>query len=68
YAVLQGPGTDLGNTVVFASLVTGGVLHILDEGMVTDPAAVASYLVEHGIECLKAVPSHVAALGVASVA
>ncbi|MFJ8335910.1 amino acid adenylation domain-containing protein, partial [Streptomyces sp. NPDC094437] len=67
YAVLQGQATDLGNTVVFASLVSGGVLHVLGEEMVTDPAAVGAYLMEHGIECLKAVPSHVAALGVGSV-
>ncbi|MCF1650609.1 AMP-binding protein, partial [Streptomyces indiaensis] len=33
----------------------------------TDPAAVAAYLTEQGIDCLKAVPSHVAALGAAAV-
>ncbi|WP_448324121.1 AMP-binding protein, partial [Streptomyces sp. DSM 41493] len=30
YALLQPQVTDLGNTVVFASLVSGGVLHVLD--------------------------------------
>ncbi|MFD4530430.1 amino acid adenylation domain-containing protein, partial [Streptomyces sp. NPDC058470] len=44
FAVLQGQATDLGNTVVFASLACGGELHILDEGAVTDPAVVSSYL------------------------
>ncbi|WP_406128545.1 amino acid adenylation domain-containing protein [Streptomyces canus] len=67
YAVLQGQATDLGNTVVFASLTTGGELHILDEEAVTDPVAVARYLAENEIDYLKAVPSHVAALGVAAV-
>ncbi|MBP2041482.1 amino acid adenylation domain-containing protein [Streptomyces avidinii] len=62
YALLQAQATDLGNTVVFASLTTGGELHVLEEGAVTDPAAVSSYLVEHGIDFLKAVPSHLAAL------
>ncbi|MEV7116829.1 non-ribosomal peptide synthetase, partial [Streptomyces anulatus] len=62
YALLQGQATDLGNTVVFASLTTGGVLHILDEGAVTDPLVVSAYLAEHGIDYFKAVPSHLAAL------
>ncbi|MFJ1855341.1 amino acid adenylation domain-containing protein, partial [Streptomyces sp. NPDC088166] len=65
YALLQAQMTDLGNTVVFASLVTGGELHILGEGAVTDPAAVAAYLVENRIDYLKAVPSHLAALSAA---
>ncbi|MFG3244731.1 amino acid adenylation domain-containing protein [Streptomyces sp. NPDC048157] len=65
YALLQAQATDLGNTVVFASLVTGGELHILGEGAVTDPAAVAAYLVENRIDYLKAVPSHLAALSAA---
>ncbi|MER6082183.1 condensation domain-containing protein, partial [Streptomyces sp. NPDC001833] len=67
YAVLQGQATDLGNTVVFASLTGGGELHVLDEELVTDPGAVARYLAGHEIDFLKAVPSHVAALGARSV-
>ncbi|MEU7540087.1 amino acid adenylation domain-containing protein, partial [Streptomyces narbonensis] len=62
YALLQAQATDLGNTVVFASLTTGGELHILEEGAVTDPKAVSAYLTEHGIDHFKAVPSHLAAL------
>ncbi|MFD4949285.1 amino acid adenylation domain-containing protein [Streptomyces sp. NPDC058409] len=65
YALLQAQATDLGNTMVFASLTTGGELHILDEDAVTDPAAVSRYLAEHRIDHLKAVPSHLAALGAA---
>ncbi|WP_433325335.1 non-ribosomal peptide synthase/polyketide synthase [Spirillospora sp. CA-294931] len=63
YAVLQAQVTDLGNTVVFASLVSGGELHVLDEETITDPAAVRAYLADHEIDYVKAVPSHVAALG-----
>ncbi|MCH0561555.1 amino acid adenylation domain-containing protein, partial [Streptomyces sp. MUM 16J] len=63
YALLQAQATDLGNTVVFASLVTGGELHVLDEDAATDPVAVSRYLAEHRIDHLKAVPSHLAALG-----
>ncbi|MER7001173.1 amino acid adenylation domain-containing protein, partial [Streptomyces sp. NPDC000410] len=71
YALLQAQVTDLGNTTVFASLATGGQLHILGEQAVTDPVAVAEYLAEHAIDHVKAVPSHLAALsgagGVAAV-
>ncbi len=62
YALLQGAGTDFGNTVVYVSLVTGGVLHVLAEGLAADPHAVAGYLAESGIDYLKVVPSHLAAL------
>ena len=63
YAVLQGQATDLGNTTVFACLTSGGELHVLGEETVTDPAAVARYLDGQRIDYVKAVPSHVAALG-----
>ena len=63
YALLQSPVTDFGNTVLFGGLVTGGVVHIPDPGMVTDPVAVAGYLAARGIDYLKIVPSHLAALG-----
>ncbi|WP_253267556.1 amino acid adenylation domain-containing protein, partial [Streptomyces sp. NL15-2K] len=62
YALLQAQVTDLGNTVVFTSLATGGQLHVLDEEAVTDPEAVASSLAERRIDAFKVVPSHLAAL------
>ncbi len=62
YALLQPQVTDLGNTVVFISLATGGELHVLDREAVTDPAAVTAYLRDRRIDCVKAVPSHLAAL------
>ncbi|MEU9866160.1 amino acid adenylation domain-containing protein, partial [Streptomyces sp. NPDC047971] len=65
YALLQAQATDLGNTVVFASLASGGELHVLDEDAVTDPQAVEAYLAEHRIDHFKAVPSHLAALSAA---
>jgi amino acid adenylation domain-containing protein len=66
YGLLQPQVTDLGNTVVFISLVTGGQLHVLDEGAVVDPAAVADYLVTQRIDYVKAVPSHLMALSAGS--
>uniref|UniRef100_UPI001C866006 amino acid adenylation domain-containing protein n=1 Tax=Paractinoplanes polyasparticus TaxID=2856853 RepID=UPI001C866006 len=62
YGLLQPQVTDLGNTVVFVSLATGGQLHILSEAAVTDPAAVSAYLAERQIDFVKAVPSHLMAL------
>ncbi|WP_173055491.1 non-ribosomal peptide synthetase [Phytohabitans houttuyneae] len=66
YALLQAQVTDLGNTVVFVCLATGGQLHILDEQAVVDPNAVAGYLAEQRIDYVKAVPSHLAALSAGS--
>jgi amino acid adenylation domain-containing protein len=62
YGLLQPQVTDLGNTVVFISLATGGQLHVLGEAAVVDPRAVADYLTEQRIDCVKAVPSHLATL------
>ncbi|MGW0910113.1 non-ribosomal peptide synthase/polyketide synthase, partial [Streptomyces sp. NPDC002853] len=62
YALLQAQVTDLGNTVVFSSLATGGQLHVLDEESVTDPDAVAEYVAGQGIDAFKVVPSHLQAL------
>ncbi len=63
YALLQSPVTDFGNTMIFSSLATGGVLHTLDPQAVTDPDAVAEFLTTRLIDYLKMVPSHLAALG-----
>ncbi|MBE1489196.1 non-ribosomal peptide synthetase [Plantactinospora soyae] len=68
YGLLQPQVTDLGNTVVFVSLATGGQLHVLDEAAVVNPGAVAGYLAEHDIDCVKAVPSHLMALSAAEPA
>jgi amino acid adenylation domain-containing protein len=62
YALLQAPFTDLGNTALFASLASGGELHVLPAEMVTDAGAVANYLDRHEVDFLKAVPSHLSAL------
>ncbi|MGW7144759.1 amino acid adenylation domain-containing protein, partial [Streptomyces sp. NPDC054878] len=66
YALLQAQVTDLGNTVVFTSLATGGQLHVLEEAAVTDPEEVARYVTEQNIDALKAVPSHLQALTAAA--
>ena len=71
YALLQGAVTDFGNTMIFTSLATGGVLHILEPRDAADPDAVVRYLASRCVDYLKVVPSHLAALstgpGVAAV-
>ena len=62
YALLQGAVTDFASTLMITSLVTGGELHILDRQTATDPEAVADYLARQRIDCVKMVPSHLAAL------
>ncbi|WP_345572769.1 amino acid adenylation domain-containing protein [Nonomuraea rosea] len=63
YALVQGQATDLGNTVVFASLTTGGQLYVVGEEAATDPVALAGLLRDRRIDFVKMVPSHLAALG-----
>ncbi|MEV0570695.1 amino acid adenylation domain-containing protein [Dactylosporangium sp. NPDC050588] len=63
YAVLQGQVTDLGNTVVFGALASGGTLLVAPEGAVTDPAALAAFVAAERVDAFKVVPSHLAALG-----
>src|SRR5205085_7758970 len=53
---------DLGNTVVFPSLVTGGCLHVVSQQRAENPALLAEYFQRERIDVLKIVPSHLAAL------
>ncbi|HYN22473.1 MAG TPA: amino acid adenylation domain-containing protein, partial [Thermoanaerobaculia bacterium] len=62
FAMVSTFAADLGNTVLFPALATGGTLHILSEERATNPEAFAEYLGERSIDCLKIVPSHLAAL------
>ncbi len=65
YGLLQSPVTDLGNTAVLTALATGGVLHVLEGALAADPGAVAGWLAGRGVDYLKGVPSHLAALSAA---
>ncbi|MFJ9382096.1 amino acid adenylation domain-containing protein, partial [Streptomyces sp. NPDC101455] len=62
FGLLQSVVTDLGNTVVFGSLVSGGVLHVVGADVAVDGRAVAGYWRVWGIDFVKVVPSHLAAL------
>ncbi|MDF5719759.1 MAG: amino acid adenylation domain-containing protein [Rhizonema sp. PD37] len=62
FATVSTLAADLGNTVIFSSICTGGSLHVLSAECVTDSTALAKYCHEHPIDCLKIVPSHLATL------
>lgn len=53
---------DLGNTMIFPALCTGGCLHIIAKEVATDPLAFSKYNQSYSLDCLKIVPSHLSAL------
>ena len=62
FATVSTLAADLGNTVVFSSLCTGAALHVIYRDRIADAEAMADYFSRHAIDCLKIVPSHLAAL------
>ncbi len=66
FAMVSTFAADLGNTVLFASLCSGGCLHLLSRETASDPEAFADYFSNYKIECLKIVPSHFSSLLAAS--
>ncbi|WP_193200785.1 non-ribosomal peptide synthetase [Nostoc sp. MG11] len=62
FALVSTISTDLGNTVIFPCLLTGGCLHVISEEKVSDPKAIREYFNYQDIDYLKIVPSHLAAL------
>ncbi|MHB2247176.1 non-ribosomal peptide synthetase [Pseudomonas fitomaticsae] len=53
---------DLGNTALFGALFNGATLHVASDEQMQDGALFAEYLQQRQIDCLKIVPSHLAAL------
>ena len=62
FATVSTIAADLGNTIIFSCLCTGGSLHVISEDRIADSNAMADYFSRHTIDCLKIVPSHLAAL------
>ena len=62
YALVQPLAVDSCVTVLLASLLTGGSLHVVSEETASDPNALAHYFRTHPIDCLKVAPSHLTAL------
>ena len=53
---------DLGNTTLFGALFNGATLHVASDEQMQDGELFAGYLQQQRIDCLKIVPSHLAAL------
>ncbi|MEJ1934085.1 amino acid adenylation domain-containing protein, partial [Nostoc sp. NIES-2111] len=66
FATVSTFAADLGNTVIFPSLCTGGCLHVISSERSTNPELLVAYCRNHPIDCLKIVPSHLEALLTAS--
>jgi amino acid adenylation domain-containing protein len=62
FATVSTLSADLGNTVIYPALLTGGCLHVLPYDVATDSRRMGAYQAEHGIDVLKIVPSHLGAL------
>ncbi|HJW23846.1 MAG TPA: amino acid adenylation domain-containing protein [Rhodocyclaceae bacterium] len=62
YATVSTIAADLGNSVIFPALATGGCLHVISQIRSEDPALLADVFEREGIDVLKIVPSHLAAL------
>lgn len=62
FATVSTIAADLGNTMLFPSLCSGGCLHVVALERIMDGGALAAYFDRHQIDCLKIVPSHLAAL------
>lgn len=62
HATVSTIAADLGNTVIFPALVTGGCLHIISQERVESQGMLSDYFNREKIDVLKIVPSHLAAL------
>ena len=64
-ALISTFAADLGHTVIFPCLSSGGCLHVITQERAADAHQLADYFRRHPIDCLKIVPSHLAALQMA---
>ncbi|ASG24402.1 non-ribosomal peptide synthetase [Nitrospirillum viridazoti] len=62
FALSSTVAADLGNTTLFGAMAVGGCLVVADEAAMTDGTAFARFIARQDIDCLKIVPSHLAAL------
>lgn len=62
FATVSTFAADLGNTMLFPALCTGGCLHIIPQNTASDPQEFSNYCQRYPIDYLKIVPSHLSAL------
>ncbi|HET8841577.1 MAG TPA: amino acid adenylation domain-containing protein, partial [Ktedonobacteraceae bacterium] len=62
FALISSYTVDLGNTMIYPALCSGGTLHILPQEWITDTEALAAWCLRRPNDCLKIVPVHLQAL------
>jgi len=62
FAMTSTVAADLGHTTLFGALFLGAALHIAADEQMQDAARFSDFLRTHEVDCLKIVPSHLAAL------
>jgi len=62
HATVSTIAADLGNTVLFPALATGGCLHVISRERAENQGLLSQYFSREQIDVLKIVPSHLAAL------
>jgi amino acid adenylation domain-containing protein/FkbM family methyltransferase len=62
HATVSTIAADLGNTVIFPALFSGGCLHVISQARAENQAMLSEYFNREKIDVLKIVPSHLAAL------
>jgi thioester reductase-like protein/amino acid adenylation domain-containing protein len=62
FATVSTFAADLGNTMLFPALCTGGCLHIIPQEIASDPQEFSNYCQRYPVDYLKIVPSHLSAL------
>jgi amino acid adenylation domain-containing protein len=62
FALVSTLAADLGHTMTYPALCSGGTLHIIAAERLANPDSMADYFNRHRVDCLKIVPSHLEAL------
>jgi amino acid adenylation domain-containing protein len=62
FAMVSTVAADLGHTVLFGALASGGTLHLIDRDTTLDADCFARYMTQNSIDVLKIVPGHLNAL------
>lgn len=58
FGLMSTISTDLGNTVIFSAMLSGGALHLFPKETLTNPARLHQYFKDHIVDCIKIVPSY----------
>ncbi|MET4141105.1 amino acid adenylation domain-containing protein [Pedobacter sp. UYP1] len=58
FGLMSTIATDLGNTVLFSSLIFGKTIHLFSKNRLRDTDYIQEYFSKHEIDCIKIVPSY----------